>query len=163
MADQASVSRNERKSDPASRLTPEAAARGLVGNIAEFGNDVMTLAELQAKLAMIELKESTGRAVIPAGIVVVAAVLALSSVPVALIGGALLLAKVLGTGNQGWAYLIVAGIGLVLAGVAAAIAGSRLGKCVESLGRTREELTRNIAWIRTVLAYSGRPAHRTKP
>ena len=163
MADQAAVKRGERNGGPASRLTPEAAERGVVGNIAEFGHDVLTLAELQTQLAVIDLKEGAGHAIVPAVVLVVAAVLSLSCVPVALIGAAVLLARLLGPGNAGWAYLIVAGVALVLAGLAAAIAAIRLGHSFESFRRTREEMTRNLNWIRTVLAYSGRPARRTRP
>ncbi len=147
----------------ASRMTPEAEARGVVGNIAEFGNDVATLVELQGKLAAIDLKESMGRAIVPTIAVVLAAVLALSSVPIALIGAAVLLADAMGPGREGWAYLIVFGIALVLAASIAAIGGYLLSKSFASLARTREELIRNISWIRTVLAYSGRPSRTVKP
>jgi len=162
MADQAAV-RHGGAGNGTARLGPEAAARGVVGNIAELGNDVATLAELQAKLTLIDLKEGTSRALIPTIVAAIAAVLALSSVPVALIGLAFLLARALGRDQEGWAFLIVAGSTLILAGVAAAIAALRLGRSFESLRRSREELTRNLAWIRTVLVHSGRLSTRYKP
>ncbi|MEO6809667.1 MAG: hypothetical protein ABI353_11200, partial [Isosphaeraceae bacterium] len=41
---------------------------GVIGNLAEFGNDITTLAELQAKLALIDLKEGGTRAAVPAAV-----------------------------------------------------------------------------------------------
>ena len=79
MADQASVSRGNGSNIHASPLT-------LVGNIADFGNDIASLAELQAKLALLDAKEAANKATTPLLGLVSGVALALGSLPVILIG-----------------------------------------------------------------------------
>jgi Putative Actinobacterial Holin-X, holin superfamily III len=57
-----------------------------------------------------------------------------------------------------WALLLTAGVAIVLAVVVGVLAVPRLRKSFESFQRSREELARNVAWIKTVLTYSGRSA-----
>jgi uncharacterized membrane protein YqjE len=154
MADQASVSGNGARS-------AEAPIEGVVGNIAEFGNDVATLIELQSRLAVLDLKESAEKALVPLATVTLATALVLASLPVALLGLGELLATALKIG-RGESYLIVAVAVLVLGGLAAAIAAMRLRRSFEVFRRSREELVRNINWIRTVLMYSGRAMPRSR-
>ena len=47
---------------------------------------------------------------------------------------------------------------LALAGLLAWLGLRGVGKSFGGFTRTREELSRNIAWVKTVLVYSGRPA-----
>jgi Putative Actinobacterial Holin-X, holin superfamily III len=150
MADQATVSRSD-------GVPIDAPATAVVSNVAEFGNDFATLAELQAKLAVIDLKESTGRAALPGGVLAAALVLLLGSVPVLLAGAAELLVRYTTIG-RGWALLLTAVVALVLAVVIGALAAARLARSFASFQRSQEELTRNVAWIKTVLTYSGRSA-----
>lgn len=166
MADQASV--RGVGSPGANRLGPEGhggpngngsngSGPGVVGSIAVFGNDVASLIELQAKLAALDVKESTGRAVVPVVLTAAAGVLVLAGVPVALLGVADLLAPTLGV-SAGVAKLITAAVTFVVAGLIAAVSVRSLSRSFEPLRRSREELTRNLAWLKTVLLYSGRPA-----
>ena len=92
---------------------------GVVGNITEFGNDVMTLIELQAQLAALDFKEAMARATIPLILIVVGAALLLASLPVALLGIAWLLATALSM-SIGWAALLTAAVTAVVAAVVAA-------------------------------------------
>ena len=78
-----------------------APATAVVSNLAEFGNDFATRAELQAKLAAIDLKESAGRAAVPAGLLAGALVLLLGSVPVLLAGVAELIVRYTAIGERG--------------------------------------------------------------
>jgi hypothetical protein len=133
----------------------------LVGNIAEFGNDVATLAELQAKLAVYDAKECASRAPIPLIVVAAASILALGSVPVILIGLADWIASSTRL-SAGGAQLIVGLVSLVLAGVAVIVALRSLIRSLESFRRSNEELTRNLSWIRTVLVHSGRTVSRPR-
>jgi len=126
-----------------------------VGNIAEFGNDVATLAELQAKLAVYDAKDCVSRATIPLIVTVGASVLAIGSIPVILIGLADWIASSTRL-SAGAAQLIVGLIALVLGGVAAIIALRASLRSLESFRRSNEEFTRNLSWIRTVLVHSGR-------
>ncbi|MEJ7639358.1 MAG: phage holin family protein [Singulisphaera sp.] len=132
---------------------------GVVGNIAEFGNDVMTLVELQAQLAALDFKEVMSRATIPLVLIVVGLAILLASLPVALLGVAFLVASALSM-STGWGILLTAVVAAVLAAVVAAVAFTRLLSSLDSFRHTREELVRNVSWLRTVLVHSGRPAPR---
>jgi len=128
---------------------------GVIGNLAGFAGDVATLAELQTKLVTHDLKESVSHAILPAGIVLGGGVLALGTVPVLLIGIAELLGPLLGF-SHGLALVCVAILGLVVGAVMAFLALPHIQRSFESFQRSREELARNVAWIKTVLTYSGR-------
>ncbi|AGA25401.1 phage holin family protein [Singulisphaera acidiphila] len=136
-------------------------AENMVGSIAGFGNDVATLAELQLKLAALDFKETAGRALIPLALVVVGLVVILGSVPVAIGGVSLLIAQVLGI-SLGWALLLTAITILGLAALVVVIAGRKLGASLEGFQRSRDELIRNVSWIRTVLVHSGRAVPRRR-
>ena len=131
----------------------------MVGSLAEFGNDIASLVELQAKLALLDLKESTTRTTTPLAGIVLGVVVALASVPVALLGVAHLVAAALTLG-LGWAMLLTAGVALALGATVAALALPRLVRSFDSFQRSREEFNRNVSWIRTVLLYSGRAVPR---
>ncbi len=153
MADQASVRGGE--DIRTNGVPPE----GVVGGITEFGNDLMTLAELQAKLAALDFKESVERAVVPLMVSFGGLAVLLASLPVVLIGVAQLLASAFSL-NFGWALVLVGVVALAGSAAVVMIAGLQFSRSFESFRRTREELIRNLAWIRTVLVYSGRPASR---
>lgn len=132
---------------------------GVVGSVAELGNNVLTLAELQTRLAAADLKACVNDALFPLAVIAGAAALAVGAVPVVLLGVAELLAWALSI-RPAWAMLIT---GLVALGVAGILVFAFLRALTGSLSvfqRSREELTRNIAWVRTVLLYSGRPVTR---
>lgn len=132
---------------------------GVVGSLAEFGNDISTLAELQAKLTVIDLKESGRRALFPTILLAVALAILLGCVPIALVGVAYLLQDALSI-DLGWSFLLTAGIALVLGLALAGIAGYLLSRSFTSLRRSSEELSRNLAWIKTVVLHSGRSVRR---
>jgi uncharacterized membrane protein YqjE len=142
--------------EPSNATVPgnEAGAGQVLSGVAEFGENLLTLAELQARLAAIELEQNvdTGGAVVLAG-----AALALASLPVILIGVAELLVSELGM-KRGAALLCVSALALLLGGACIAIAGSRLRRTALGFPLSREELARNLTWVRTVLLHSGRPA-----
>jgi len=131
----------------------------VVGGLADFGNDVATLAELQGKLALIDLKECLDKALIPLALMAVGLVVILGAVPVVLLGAADLVATALKIG-PGQAKLLTGGGVLVLAATVAILAALRIGPSLSSFNRSREELSRNLAWIRTVVLYSGRSVPR---
>ncbi|CAN5868217.1 hypothetical protein BH23PLA1_BH23PLA1_38180 [soil metagenome] len=155
MADQATVNGPR-------RVEIHAPAVSVVENIAEFGNDFATLAELQAKLAAIDLKEATGRALFPTILVAIALVVMLGCVPILLFGVAALIAPQLGIADDwmalGAALLIVGFAALLLFGIIGAVAAMRIGPSFSIMRRSQEELVRNLSWIKTVLVHSGRSA-----
>jgi hypothetical protein len=135
--------------------SPGTAVNGILEGISGLGNNLTTLATLQARLAVEDSRESARRglpALIAAGVLVP---LAIASATVGLIGIGYWLAAARDV-PLGRAFLIVALGGIVLSGSLAAFALTKLRQSLESFRRSREELERNIAWLRTVLAQSGR-------
>ena len=63
----------------------------------------------------------------------------------------------------GWAYLIVAAVAMVLGALLALLLWGAFSRSFASFNRSREELARNVAWIKTVLTYSGRAPSRQVP
>ncbi len=148
------MSRNNGTSQHASPLT-------VVGNIADFGNDITTLVELQAKLAAYDAREAATRATVPLILLGVGGVVALASLPVILIGLADLIASTAHL-SSGASQLIVGLVALALAGLACLFGARGSLRSLDSFRRSREELTRNLSWIRTVLVYSGRPGGKRR-
>jgi len=131
----------------------------VVGGMAEFGNDIATLVELQYKLAMADLKDSLQQALLPMVLIVLGLLLVVGAVPIMLFGVAELVAVALKIGI-GWALLLTGGLTAVLTGTVLIFLASRIPKSFSSFRRSREEFARNLAWIRTVLLYSGRNVPR---
>jgi uncharacterized membrane protein YqjE len=158
MADQASVRATKPGSEDNGNTngSPE---KQVVGGIAEFGNDIATLVELQAKLAMADLKESVERALVPMVLIVLGLLFLFGALPVLLFGAAELVASALKI-RIGWALLLTSGVTFLVAGTVVAVSARRLPASFSSFRRSREEFARNLAWIRTVLLYSGRSLPR---
>ncbi len=129
----------------------------VVTSVAEFGENLLTLGELQARLTAIELKQNIDAAKVAGSVVLAGAALVLASLPIVLIGVAELLVSELGM-KRGIALLSVSAVAFVIAGACIAIAGSHLRRTFVGFPVSREELTRNLNWVRTVLLHSGRPA-----
>jgi len=131
-------------------------ADGVIGNLAELGTNIATLAELQTQLAIADMKESARQATAPAVLIGAGVVLLFAGLPVALIGGAELLADWMQLTHRGFAYMIVAGVTFALVGVLLAIGLPRFSRSFVAMGRSQEELARNVAWIKRVIANTGR-------
>lgn len=141
--------------------TMEPSPGSMVGNIAEFGNDIATLVELQTKLAALDAKDCLARATIPAVILIAGGAVALSSLPVLILGAADLLA--IFTNLTLWASrMIVAVVIMVVAAIVAFLSYREITLSIHSFRRSSEELTRNLSWVRTVLVHSGRAASRNR-
>ena len=156
MADQATL--NDSKIHPRS-VENGAPEQRVVGGITGFGSDIATLAELQGQLAVTDLKESLQKALVPLVLLAAGVIVVIGALPVALLGVAALLAAALSI-SSAWAMLLTGGVVLIVALVVTAVSASKIGASFSSFRRSREELTRNLAWIRTVLLYSGRSAPR---
>jgi hypothetical protein len=152
MADQASVK-------PRARPSADGHGDGIVGEVAGLGDDIATLAELQARLAALDARESGRKAVIPLVAICVAVVLALAAFTVGLLGAADFLARAASIG-AGSAMLITASITLGIAVATILVSAFALKVSVAPFRRSTEELARNLAWIRTVFLYSGRAVPR---
>jgi len=154
MDDQASVSGGRSNSQ-------NGHSEGVVGNLADFANDVSSLAELQFKLTAMDAKEATQRAMIPLVVAAAGAAMLLGCIPVAVAGAALLIGSALGI-SLAWSLLGTAVALMIAAGGAAAFALGRLVRSFEVFRRSQEELQRNISWIRTVVVHSGRSAPKRR-
>lgn len=152
MADQASVNR-------AASLANGAAPEGVVESIAEFVNDVTTLADLQTQLAIYDTKEVLGRATWPLVFIAASVAVALAGLFVTLFGLAGFIASLV-TLNPGLVYLIVGLAALAIAGIVGWVSYKRSLQSLSSYQRSREELSRNIAWLKTVIVHSGRSGSR---
>ena len=133
---------------------------GVMGRLTELGNDLFTLGELQAKLGAADFQEVVRGAMLPVVALAVSLVLLMAALPVALLGIADLVSNALKIA-PGWGMLLTAALTLVVAGLIAVIFLARLTASFTPFRRSREEFTRNLAWVRTVLVHS-RPNARSK-
>jgi hypothetical protein len=129
--------------------------RGVIEGVSSFGTDLATLAMLQARLAAYDLRDSTKSATPAIAGLVAFATIAAASTVVGLAGLALWLTTVLQV-QAGIVMMVVALAGIVIAGVASALLARLLISSFSSFRRSREELERNIAWIKTTILHSGR-------
>ncbi len=133
----------------------EAAAGEVVSNVAGFGENLLNLAELQARMAAVELRQNVSAMKAAGTVLAAAALLAVASFPVVLAGIAELLVSELAW-RRGHALLTV---GLATIGIAALVAVTAavwLRRQQFGFPLSAEEFTRNLNWVHTVLRLSGR-------
>ena len=128
--------------------------------VAEFVDDLASLAELQARLAAADSREAARKSAVPIVLTVVGLTVVVASVPVALLGAGWLLASALKI-HEGWAMLLTAGAALALGGLVVGLGGMRLRHSFNSFRRSHKQLLLNLAWVRTVLVTSA--SARTHP
>jgi len=153
MANQATL-KGDKQGQGGSQSNGSPEAR-VVGGIAEFGNDITTLAELQARLAMLDLKEAVAKALVPTALVVVGMTCLLGAIPVVILGVADLVSAAFRI-SDGAARILTGVVVLIVSALLVVVFGRRIGPSFSGFQRSQEELTRNLSWIRTVLLYSGR-------
>lgn len=134
-------------------------SEGVISSIGELGGDIASLAELQAKLTLIDAKEAATRATWPTVVLVASASALVAAVPVLLIGLAFVLANAFGI-TQGVALLIVGGVVALIAGAIAFLSLREFLHSFESFRRSNEEFVRNVNWVKTVLGQSAKSLHR---
>jgi hypothetical protein len=158
MVDQAPLkSTNGRGESPRSESPPRAVAR----SAAEFVHDVLTLAELQGKLFVVDFENGLQKLIWPAIGLAVGAVLALCCVPLALATLALVI-------DETTRLTLAQSFGMVLGGavlvaallIAGAVMYLRHGWSM--FDRSWTELSRNLQWSKEMLRRLGRrsPAAR---
>ncbi|HEX3598876.1 MAG TPA: phage holin family protein [Lacipirellulaceae bacterium] len=119
-------------------------------SFSELTHDVIELAELQAQLFSLDLKESSQSTRTSLLFAVVSVCLLLGTVPAALIALAETLVREFGwSAPAGFGVATLTGL-LVSAGFGAA-AWSRFRAGVVTMRRSRDELSRNVAWIKASL------------
>ncbi len=124
-------------------------------SVAGFGENLLTLAELQARLAKIELRQNLEAARAGIFLAIGSAVASCSGLIIMLAGLAELMVSELGI-RRGYALLTVAA-SAIAAGTICLIAAATLLRARRiSFPLSCEELARNVNWLRTVLRHSGR-------
>jgi hypothetical protein len=127
----------------------------VVGNVTGLGENLFTLAELQARLAAIEFRQNLESARSGGVLMIGAFLLAVSSLPVLIAGVAELLVSEVGI-RRGYAFLMSGMGAIVIAGVCLAIAREWLRKKPLGFPLSGEEFARNLNWLRTILRHSSR-------
>jgi hypothetical protein len=123
--------------------------------VAGFGESVITLAELQARLAKIELRQNLEAARAALFLAIGGGVGICSGTIILLAGAAELLVSELGV-KRGFALVGVAAFALAAGAGCLALAIMRMGAKQPGFRLSQEELARNLNWFRTVLRQSGR-------
>jgi len=115
-----------------------------------LAHDVIELGELQAQLLVHDVKSTTQKTRTSMLLGVVGACVLLGSVPVLLFALAELFVE-----RFGWArsasFAVAAVVGIVASAGVLAAAWNRLSVGLSSMQRSRDELSRNIAWIKSSL------------
>jgi hypothetical protein len=131
------------------------AAYAVVSGVAGLGENLLDLAELQAGLAAIELRQNLNAAKASGAAILAGSILAIASLPIALMGIAELLVSELGM-KRGYALLSTASAAIVIAGSCIAVARIWLQRTPLGFPVAGEEFARNMNWVRTILRQSGR-------
>jgi lysylphosphatidylglycerol synthetase-like protein (DUF2156 family) len=122
----------------------------VAASVSELAHDAIELAELQAQLLVLDVKTAAFETRTSLVLVIVAASLLLGCIPVALFALAEVFVVQL-EWSRSVALAVAAVVGLALCGGCVAVAWSRFQVGLQSLKRSREELQRNLAWIKSNL------------
>jgi uncharacterized membrane protein YqjE len=133
--------------------SPETAPRALARDVGEFAHGVLTLAELQTQLFVADVREFGQRVLVPGLALLSGVALGLACLPIALAALALLLVQVFET-SYAAGFLITVLVGAVLSALLCVIGLLQVRKRVAVLGRSQQELVRNLRWIKKVLERS---------
>ena len=133
----------------------ESSAGQVVSNVAGFGENLLTLAELQARMSAIELRQNLEAIKSVAAAVVIGTVMAFAALPVVLAGIAELLVTELGF-RRGPAFLTVGLATVGIGSLCAVVAGWWVRRKRLGFPLSAEEFARNLNWVRTVIRLSGR-------
>lgn len=146
MVDQTTVT-NGRNAAPAEAMTR---------SMSDLVGDIASLAELQARLFAIDAKETMRRIVLPIVFAAAGMVLVLGSIPVLLLTLAALFTYA-GMGAAMSLFLAFV-VGMILGAIALGVAWYAIRRSLVSFQRSREELARNLHWIKEALRQNGRSA-----
>lgn len=136
------------------RIDETAAAVG--ENVANLASDLISLTELQAKLAVLDLQETSSQAVWPAAVLTGGACLFLGTIPVLLLGCSGWLAKGAEISSEA-AMAIVSLIALLIAGGCVWWGYAGVKQAVRVLERSREEFQANLRWIKKAIQQPSGP------
>lgn len=137
----------------ASNGVPQTGSKGLARDVGEFAHDVFTLAELQAQLFAADVQECGQRVLVPGLVMLGGVTLGLACFPFALAALALWLIQIFEL-SYAMGFLLAVLIGGVVSVLMCVIGWFRVRKHAAVLGRSQQELVRNLRWIKKVLERS---------
>ncbi len=123
---------------------------GVAKDVGELTHDIVSLAELQFELFRNDYRDGLKGLLIPVALLLVAGMVTVGTVPIALLLMAELLTQVGGL-SQASALSITALSGLLVAVALAIVGWSYIHGVGRVFKRSREELRRNITWIKYAL------------
>jgi uncharacterized membrane protein YqjE len=123
---------------------------GLAWDVSSFANDAMTLTELQTKLLAADLRECRRRSWVPSLVLLAGLAIGLACFPIAMVTLAIGLVQFLGTSHF-TAFLIVLVTGASCSVLLCVISWRRVRQHVAMLQRSRDELVRNLRWMKRVI------------
>ena len=123
---------------------------GVAKDVRELAHDILSLAELEYELFKIDCREGRRQILIAVALLLAAGMVAVGTVPIALILVAELFVQPGGL-TRPTALSIAALIGLVITAASGVAGWFYLHRVVRALDRSRSELSRNIAWIKGAL------------
>ena len=139
------------------RHSVESPAAGVGRNVAGLTHDLISLAELQTQLVMVDVREGTAKCLLPIALMVGAVLLALGTMPVVLLGIGWALVNLAGF-SEGGAFLLVSVLALAVAAGSGWWSVRKLQSAWSVLSRSRQELSENIRWIKRALKNQHTPA-----
>jgi hypothetical protein len=152
MVDQAQIPpASESRSNGRTELPPQAMARDSVS----FLGDIATLAELQGKLFVVDLREGTNKLFFSVVLLLGGTVIALGCVPVALATLALLIDELTTSLSPAACFGVALLIGLVLAAALAVPALIAVKKELWMFERSRTEWRKNMQWLKDTMRRAG--------
>jgi hypothetical protein len=125
-------------------------SEGVAKDLGELTHDVVSLAELQFELFRNDCRDGLKGLLIPVALLLLAGILAAGSVPVALIFIAEILAQTAGLSRAAAFSIAVLG-GLIAAAALGVVGWSHIRGAGRVFERSREELARNMSWIKQSL------------
>jgi len=122
-------------------------------NARALAGDVLELVELQTDLLKVDARDWTTRLVLPIVLICLAIGVGVGCIPILLASLAQALVAWLNI-SQALALLIAGAVGLALTAIFGVVGWLRLRGSFSVFSRSREELQRNIRWLRRVLTSS---------
>ncbi len=129
-------------------------APNVAASVSDLTHNVIELTELQVQLLTLDVRQSVQKARMCLILAVIGACVLLGTIPVALLALAALLVEQLEWSMAG-ATSVATLVGLLLAGVVLGVAWAYIKKGLVSLERSRDELRRNVAWLKSTLRTRG--------
>lgn len=141
---------------------PDGKKPNVTEGVTGLTHDVIELAELQVQLLQLDMRQSFDKARTCVILAVVGACLLLGTIPVALLTLAAVLYE-----QAGWSIAASAGVaalvGLLVTAAILGVAWSYMNKGMVTLERSRDELRRNVAWLKSTLRTRGKAQFTEQP